>query len=607
MSCMSVIRIGAVTALWLLCEVCCPLSAANRQKVVVRTEPADRLSANDRLRFNYFFLEAVRQREAGHDDAAFDLLEHARHIDPQAAEVYYLQALNYSQMKQDTTALKYLEKAAQLQPNNQTYLEELARFYIASQQYAKATEAYEQLAERNHKSTDALHILVQLYGQQKRYDKMIATLQRLETQEGSSEQLVLSKVRVYELMGNKKASYQALKKLADDHPNDPMYRTMLGNWLMQNDRRDEAYKNYMSVLKDDPENNYTLSSLYDYYVAVGNAEEARKLLDKLLLTDKTPLDTKAALMRQFIMKNEQAGGDSTQVLRLFDRILAQRQKNADMAELRAAYMTLKKMPADSLEQAYRQVLAIAPDNSGARLQLIQSRWARKDFDGVIALCKPAQQYNPDEVAFYYFSGLAHYQKKEEDEALKDFRQGVSQINSGSNPEIVSDFYAIMGDILHAKGLRSEAYQAYDSCLQWKDDNIVCLNNYAYYLCEDGRQLGKAEEMSRKVIDAEPQNATYLDTFAWIVFLEERYAEAKTYIDKAMAVLDSTQNNGVILEHAGDIYAMNGLLNEAVEYWREATRQGNKSVALAAKIKWRKYFTIEQVQQLWKRNTKRSGR
>ena len=172
--------------------------------------------------------------------------------------------------------------------------------------------------------------------------------------------------------------------------------------------------------------------------------------------------------------------------------------------------------------------------------------------------------------FYYYLGLAYFMKDDNDRALDTFRKGVSEINDQSNPDIVSDFYAIMGDILHQKGLSQEAYAAYDSCLQWKPDNISCLNNYAYYLSEKGEQLQKAEAMSLKTVKAEPKNATYLDTYAWILFMEKRYTEAKIYIDQALQ--NDSVLSDVVLEHAGDIHAMNNEPESAVKYWTEALKK-----------------------------------
>ena len=146
----------------------------------------------------------------------------------------------------------------------------------------------------------------------------------------------------------------------------------------------------------------------------------------------------------------------------------------------------------------------------------------------------------------------------------------------------------MGDILHQKGLAEEAYAAYDSCLQWKDDNIGCLNNYAYYLSEEGVQLDKAEQMSYKTIKAEPKNSTYLDTYAWILFMQQRYSEARIYIDQALQNKDDSLDNAVILEHAGDIYSFCQQPDQALVYWQDALKTAPENQVLIRKIKLKKY-------------------
>ena len=150
----------------------------------------------------------------------------------------------------------------------------------------------------------------------------------------------------------------------------------------------------------------------------------------------------------------------------------------------------------------------------------------------------------------------------------------------------ADFYAAMGDLLFEKGRKAEAYAAYDSCLQWKDDNLGCLNNYAYYLSLDGDSLDKAERMSHATVKAEPENATYLDTYAWILFMQKRYAEARVYIDQA--VKNDADSSAVILEHAGDIHAMAGDAEEAVRLWRQAAAKDPANKLLARKIRLGKY-------------------
>ena len=73
--------------------------------------------------------------------------------------------------------------------------------------------------------------------------------------------------------------------------------------------------------------------------------------------------------------------------------------------------------------------------------------------------------------FYYYQGIAYYRRDSLDRALSAFQNGIGVITNESDPAIVSDFYAVMGDILHQKGKALEAFAAYDSCLVWKADNI----------------------------------------------------------------------------------------------------------------------------------------
>jgi Tfp pilus assembly protein PilF len=191
------------------------------------------------------------------------------------------------------------------------------------------------------------------------------------------------------------------------------------------------------------------------------------------------------------------------------------------------------------------------------------------------------------MAFYYYQGMAYYRQDDTDHALEAFQNGISVINEQSRPDIVSDFYAVLGDLLHQKHREQEAFAAYDSCLQWKPDNIGCLNNYAYFLSLKGQRLDEAELMSFKAIKAEPENSTYLDTYAWILFMQGRYSEARIYIDQALQN-DSTPSHDV-LEHAGDIYALCGDTAQALSYWQQALADNPTDKVLIRKIKRKRYI------------------
>lgn len=537
---------------------------------------------------DYFYLEGLRQQEMGNLTAAYDLLRHAHDLNPRSAAVYYQLAGYYVNMKNDALARTYFEKAASLDPENATYQEKLGQLYITQKDYPNAIKAYELLYSSYKTRVDVLQLLLQLYGSQNDYKKMINVLDRIEVLEGSSEQISLSKMQIYEQMGDKKKEYESLKSLVDEHPLELDYRVMFGNWLLQNGKKNDALKEYKSVLKEEPNNALAKLSMLDYYRSIKDQATVDELTNELLQSPKTEKETKMTLLRDIISSDQQANiSDSAKVMNLFSLALSTKQEDADLIMMKAAYMAMKNMPKTEINHVYEQAIEVEPDNSRARLALIQNIWATENYDKVIEICRPAIEYNPDEMAFYYFKGMAEFQKHDIDAALETFKKGVGQIKEDSDPEIVSDFYAILGDILHEKGKASEAFAAYDSCLKWKADNYGALNNYAYYLSVANKDLPRAEQMSYKTIKAEPNNATYLDTYAWILFQQQRYEEAKIYIDQVLR--NDKDPSGVVLEHVGDIYMKTGDTQKALEYWQKAIEKGNDSKVLKDKLQQKKYI------------------
>lgn len=541
-----------------------------------------------RRRYDHFFLEAVMQREKDNDAAAFDLLRHCIEIDSCSAEAYFYLAQYYVQLKDKEAAMLNFKKAADLAPDNSMYMETLAQSYVNTGRYAEAIGTFEKLVETDRNRVDVLGVLVQLYQQQGDYDNAIRTVERMEEIEGKSEQLSRTKSDLYASQGNKEAALAEIKRLADEYPYDLNYRGMYADMLVMNGEEKKALDIYAGIFREEPDNSRAQLSLMAYYKNKRDTARADSMVMAILLNKNTSPAGRAYLIRQEVAESEESGGDSTKILRYFKRMAEATPPDADTEMLHASYMLLKKMPQDSVAPVLEKVLEIAPDNSAARLQLVEYAWDDDSLGRVIDLCAAARQYNPDNMGFYYFQGMAYYRLDDYDNALSTFQNGVSVINEESNPGLVSEFYSVLGELLHQKGRKAEAYAAYDSCLQWKSDNLHCLNNYAYYLSTEGGDLDKAERMSRITIDAEPDNANSLDTYAWILFMQERYAEARIYIDQAMRA--DSDSSAVITEHAGDIYYKCGDTEQAVALWQAALLKDPDNKTLRRKIKRKKYIS-----------------
>ncbi len=544
------------------------------------------LSPEQQRKYDYFFLEATRLKVKKEYDAAFDLLKHCLTIDPHAASALYEISQYYMFLKQVPQGQAALEAAVENAPDNYWYHQALASLYQQQDEKEKAIDILETMAVRFPAKRDALFALVDLYNQKQDYGKVIETLDRLEEKLGKNEQLSMEKFRIYLQMKDDKSAFREIEGLVAEYPMDMRYQVILGDVYMQNGKQQEAYDLYQKVLASEPDNVMARFSLASYYEQTGQKDLYRQQIDSLLLNKKVPADTKLNVMRQIIAQNEQADADSTDVISLFDRILQQDTEDDQIPMLYSQYLWAKNQKEASVPVLER-VVQIDPMNKAARLMLLEIAVQKSDFDQVIKVCEPGIEATPDALEFYFYLAIAYNQAERLDEALAICRKALENATADSKKEVLSDFYSIMGDIYHTKKQMEDAYNAYDSALVYNPSNIGALNNYAYYLSVERRDLDKAEEMSYKTVKAEPDNATFLDTYAWILFEKGNYAEARIYIDDAMK--SDQEKSDVIVEHCGDIYYMTGDVDGALKYWQQALDMGSESKTLKEKIKKKKYI------------------
>ncbi len=534
----------------------------NKKKSVV----SDLLSPAAQRRYDYFYLEALRLKQKGDYDAAFDLFNHCLDINPNGASSLYELFSFYMYMQQPENAEKALKKAVKISPDNYWYKQTLAAYYQNKGLLPEAIYVLEDMSSQFPSRLEPLVSLIELYNRTKDYEQVIATLNRLENLDGKSEQLSMEKFKIYLTMKDDVKAFDEIENLAKEYPYDMRYLTILGDLYLNNGKNEEAYDTYMEVLNKEPGYVPALLSLASYYEKQGEDSLYQKQIDTLLLNESVDSNSKLEIMRGLIVKSEQGDKDSTKIASLFNSILETKQENADVAMLAAQYFLTKKMDKESIP-VLNKVLELDPENTPARLQLLNFAVREQNNDKIIDICKRAIEYTPEVLEYYYYLGLTYNQKNMSDEALDVFKKGLRQITPESDKAIASDFYAIMGDLYHIKNMNKEAFAAYDSALVYKDDNIGALNNYAYYLSIEKTDLDKAEEMSYRTVKAEPTNGTYLDTYAWILFEKGKYAEAKIYIDQAL--INDGDKSSVVVEHAGDIYYKNGNIEKAVEFWEKA--------------------------------------
>lgn len=512
------------------------------------------LSWAQQTKFDYIFQEAERQKLARNYDAAIDLFDHCRQLDPESGAVLYELAELYRYVKNDTLAIRALEKACKLYPKNYWYKERLVSLLSENHRNDEALKHVEEMARLFPEKGEVLMMLLDLYDKKQDRENMVKVLDKIEVKEGKSEQLSMEKFRLFLQMNDEKRAFEEMKNLADEYPNDLRYQVVIGDLYLDAGKKEEALKQFKMVEEKDPENVTMLLSMANYYqMQEGQDSLYQSYLERLLTNKSLDHASRVRMMAVIVRENLEAHDDSTKVLYLFNKVLEEPQEETDLLELKVRYMVSRQMPKEDVKPVLHQMLDIDPENDMARQQLLAYAIEANDTMGVVNICKPAVDYKTTNPVFYYYLGVGYFQLQEKEKAIDAFRGGLERVENSDNEnklQLCVNMYALMGDIYHSLGQDDKAFQAYDSCLVYRQNDAMVLNNYAYYLSLKKKDLQRAEEMSRKSNELEPDNATYLDTYAWVLFQLKRYDEAKQYMDKVVELMeqDGEEMSDDVREH-----------------------------------------------------------
>jgi tetratricopeptide (TPR) repeat protein len=534
------------------------------------------------IQFNYYYDAAIRERIAGRYDAAVDLLNTCNRIKPDDGNVMYEWSKIYVVAKQTSNAIVCLEKASVAQPNNVWFKTALAEQYIAGQKIDKAVETYNAIVKIDPKNDDALAMLISIYSQLEKYDEAIGALNQLEKLQGINQDITMEKARLYFLQHQNKKGIAEVDKLVKAYPNESKYQVLRGDIYLDQKMMKEAQACYHKVLETDSDNGEALYSLSKYYKAVGDTVNMMSTLDQMMRNKNVDLEVKIAVLKDMATESSEIQKVATYLAPLLE-LYPEEESLHNYNFL----LLMMHQNAKAAEDELHIMLDINPQNKTTWTRLIDMKVKQENFIAIDTLCRNALSYFEDDVDFYFYRSIALFQ-------LGKYRETASICNKAlklvpdKNLVLLSQFYTQLGDTYYRLGLKDSTFMAYDQSLKYQPNNAGTLNNYAYYLSLEKKELKKAESMSAKTVNAEPTNATYLDTYAWIFFVEGNYSLSKIYEKQALD--NGGDKNAEVLEHYGDILFLSGEKEQAVEWWQKAVDAGSTTELLKKKIAAKSYLS-----------------
>lgn len=572
-----------------VCLTSLPVGATDQRKETVSDKVT--LSAADRRKFDYFFYEGLNLKAAGKYDAAYDAFNYCLALDSTAAPVLYELSSFYVQLNRPTQAVEMLKRAVDNSRDNFTYKMALATLSRNLGMYGEAAEEFEELVKEYPEKVELNYYLADALTQEGEIAKAIEAYTALEDVVGMNEALSMQKYKLYSQLNQPEEAFKEIEKLAAKYPMEARYQIILGDLHLEKKEMEKALAYYEKAHEVDPSNPYYIVSMANYYEAKGDKAAAETQIRNALVNDKLDVDTKVSILSRYILKLQQTQQGTESANALFQTLLEQHPEDTDLKLMYGGLLVAQDKKEEAKFQ-FQLVTEMEPENAGAWQQLLNIALKSEDIAEVERICKKCIELFPDSPEYYFYLGIAYYQQEKYQEALNAYYAGLKIIPAENLP-LKSDFYGQIGDIYYQMKQMDQAYKAYDEALKYNENNVVVLNNYSYFLSLEKKDLKKAERMSAQCIKLEPDNATYLDTYAWIFFQQGNYTLAKIYIESALEK-DKTES-AELVDHYGDILFQSGEKEKALEQWKKAKEMGKKSDVLDRKIAEEKYIEDENVQ------------
>jgi tetratricopeptide (TPR) repeat protein len=547
------------------------------------TAASKQMGGLDSSEIRQLFFSALREKTVENLKHASELFERVIQADP-ANDASLYELANLKKIQNDYTgAQPLLERAVAVKPNNEWYWSALADSYEKSNNINKLENVFNQLIRLNPSKPeyyfDKANALVIL----KRYDDALKVYDQLEQITGPNDDLLGSRQKIYLKQGKVDQAAADVEKAIANNPGQIRYYLLLSEIYNSNGFGDKALKVLLQAEKIDQGNGMVHLALADIYREKKNNDASYKELTQAFAIPEVSIDQKIRIITGYYPKFPDPNAKAS-ALEL-SRILTITHARDSKAFAMYGDMLLQSDKLKEGKDAYRKSIELDGQVYQVHEQLVRIELSMNDLDGAVKDGENALSLFPNQAWMNYLVGVAWAQKKDFNKALGYVKNATSL--EIQDKELLSLSFSLLGDCYHDLKNNKSSDDAYDKALAINPDNAYTLNNYAYYLSLRNEQLDKAAQMSARSTQLQPNTASFEDTYAWILFMQKKYPDAKVWMEKALT--HDKDKSAVKYEHYGDILFYLGKADEAVDNWKKAKGYGEQSPVLDRKINEKKYF------------------
>lgn len=570
-------------------------------------KPASATDA-DRRKAEYIFLEAANAYQDKRFDDYFMLLRRAELLDPDdpyiAGSMAEIQLTNPASDSTDIEhAYNALGRRWLADPADEHYASLYASIAKDLGRIDDVIRVWHTLDSLMPRRTDpamnlasALLARSQAKADSADYNRAMAIYNRLQNGVKGSIPLASRKIYAYAMRSDTAAIVAELERLAQEAPADIQANLVIGSVFGSFQMPDSALRYFDRACSIDSTNGMVYLARANFFQAQGDSAAYDREVFRALESPELEFEPKFQLLSDYVVKLYSDSAQRPRIDQLFEVLQVVNPGEAPLHSFYGAYKaTIDDLPAAAEQYGYS--LDLDPENEEVWQSLASVYSSLGQNDKVSATCLKASRRFPENAYFRFMAASAYNLDKQHDKALAVLDS--LDVDALPTDRLRSVYYATRGDILYSKDDPDSAFVEYNKAIEFDPDNYMAMNNAAYHMAVKGRNLDKADLYASIATAGEPDNTTYLDTQAWVMFKKKDYPKAREIIDKALTLYgiignDSTKTateepSSEIFDHAGDIYFMTGDHKEAVEFWEEALKLDPDNPAIRKKVDNRTYF------------------
>jgi tetratricopeptide (TPR) repeat protein len=536
---------------------CLPSRTAMKQKVPV---PAVQLSDDAQLEYERQFMDATKLKLLGNFPDAANMLTQCADIKPYDAAVNYQLAEIYYAVNDLPNAMRYSQRAVKQQPDNHWYKLQLANVCLAQNKLDSAITVYAQIVETQPYNPELRYNMALLYLENNMFKKAIKQLDRIEKTYGFTEEIALAKYKAYSQKRDRKATENILKRGIKQYPDELRFYGLLAELYSSLGKQREASEYYNKLLEEDPENAFGYISMIEFYKDYGRDDKALEETQRMYGTKNIDPELKIELYLKLSSDTVFCKKYNSQMDTLIRQLY---EKHPDNLRVRLINVDLN-MREKNFVQAKNDLLYITTyiqTNYFLWEHLFHLLYILEENEMLLETTGKALQYFADSYIFNFFHGYAASMLNQQDRAISSFLVTLKKKKKEKKQDMDIELqtYILLAEAYNVQKLYAESDDVFERAIAISPYNPIILNNYSYYLALREEKLDIAEQYIKRCITFEPNNSTFLDTYAWVLYKLGQIDEAIIIIKKA--IKNGGGNNTEIIEHYCELITTAGRSDE----------------------------------------------